>query len=81
MVKSPPANAGNMGPIPNPGRYTCHGAAKLKEPQRLEPVPPRVHAPQQEKPLQGEACAPQLESSPSGQRKARAVTKTQHSQK
>ena len=50
MVKNPPANAGDMGSIPGPGRFTCQGATKpmhhhyqahvlqLLKPDALEPM-------------------------------------------
>ena len=69
-VKNLPANAGDTGSIPGPGRSTSCGTTK---PVRhnywacaLEPVrhnyrarAPRARALQQEKPLQWEACTPQ----------------------
>ena len=49
VVKNPPANAGDTGSIPGPGRshmprsnWAC--APQLLKPARLEPVPPRWEA-------------------------------------
>ena len=73
VVKNTPANAGDTGSIPGPGRShmpwsnqvcepqllsLCHQA---RNPQLLKPVCPAACAPQ-EKPLQREARAPQVES-------------------
>ena len=55
-----------------------------REPQLEKPIRPRACAPLQEKPPQREASAPQLQMRPRSQqldRKARAATKAQHSQK
>ena len=74
--KNPPANAGDMGSIPGPGRsrlWRGNEACASQLPswrsrahvsQLLKPVCPRARAPQQEKSPQQEAWAPQLESSP-----------------
>ena len=72
-----PANAGDMGSIPDPGRSHMHGATKSlchnhwagshdywgHMPQLPRPEHLTAHALQQEKPQPWEACAPQLESS------------------
>ena len=50
--KNPPANAGDMGLIPSPGRsHSCKATKPVHHNYR-------AHAPQQEKPLQWEAYAP-----------------------
>ena len=64
LVKNLPANTGDMGSIPGPGRshvphsnYT-HASqllalcSRTQEPQLLKPVRPRAQALQQEKPVQ-----------------------------
>ena len=61
VVKNLPANAGDMGLIPGPGRSCMPRGNCACRTQVLSPSP-RAHAPQ-EKPLQWEAHAPQLESS------------------
>ena len=75
VVKNPPANAGDMGSSPGPGRSHM---PQSKKPMRhnywacpLEPTShnywvcaPRARAPQQEKPLQWEAHAPQWRVAP-----------------
>ena len=50
-VKNPPANAGDMGVIPGPGRFTCHKAAKSVCHNYWARFP-RAHVLQQEKPPQ-----------------------------
>ena len=94
-MKYPPANAGDMGSIPDPGRAhmpqssSVHAQQLLRlcsgvqEPQPLKPAHPRAHPQQQEKSLQGGAQALHLESSPhlTQLKKSRAARKTQHSQK
>ena len=63
LVKNPPANAGHIGLIPDPGR-SPHASEQLSPcATTAEARAPRAGAPQQEKPPQREACAPQLESS------------------
>ena len=63
MVKILPANAGDMGSIPAPGR--SHIAVEQLSPfAKTTELQPRAHDLQQEKPLQWEACALHLESSP-----------------
>ena len=63
VVKTPPANAGNMGLIPDPGRShmswskkpVCHNlrnCSRSQEPQLLKPARPRANALPQEKSLQ-----------------------------
>ena len=80
VVKSLPANEGDMGSIPGPHAaeqlspvYHGYWACVLEHeshnpwthvPQLLMPTCPRACALQQEEPLQWEACAPQIESSP-----------------
>ena len=56
VVKSPPANAGDVGSILGWGRF--------HRTQLLKPVHPRACASQQENPPQEQAFAPQLPSSP-----------------
>ena len=63
MVRNPPANAGDMGLIPDLRRSHMPRSnlslapqllclcPRAQEPQLLEPMRPRAHAPQQEKPL------------------------------
>ena len=71
-VKNLPANAGDTGSNPDPGRsHMLQGnkacvpqpspLSRGHMPQLLKPVYSRAHALQQEKPLQWEAHAPQLE--------------------
>ena len=69
--KYPPANAGDMGSVPDPGRFHMPQSNEARVPQllthvlqQLKPGHPRAHALQQEKPPQWEACVLQLESSP-----------------
>ena len=71
MVKNPPANAGETGLIPAPGRSHMPQSNKAREPQLLSPQAttteahaPRAYAPQQEKPLQWEARTPQWKVAP-----------------
>ena len=78
MVKNPPANAGDMGSSPGPGRSHMPQSNEACEPQLLnlratttEPVccnywtpMPRACAPQREKPLQWETCPLQPRVSP-----------------
>ena len=76
MVKNLPANAGDVGLIPDPGRshvlrsnktYTpqlLNLCSRAQELQLLKPEHPRVRASQQEKPPQCESLTLQLESSP-----------------
>ena len=59
MVKNPPANAGDTGSSPGPGRSHMPRSNKAREPQLLSPhaatteaCAPRVRALQQEKPPQ-----------------------------
>ena len=62
-VKNPPANAGDVGLIPDPGR-----SHMLRSSQACGPSPcSRVHALQREKPPQRKVHAPHLESSPTRQ--------------
>ena len=75
VVKSPPANAGDMGSIPDPEDPTCLEATKPEcynywacalEPRCLNDWSPKPwgHVPQQEKPLQWEAHTLQPEIAP-----------------
>ena len=57
VVKSPPANAGDVGSSPGLGRPHM--------PRGMKPVSPRARTQQKEKPRQWEACTLQLSSSPS----------------
>ena len=59
VVKNPPANVGDMGSSPGPGRSHMPWSNQACAPQLLslratttEVRAPRSHAPQQEKPLQ-----------------------------
>ena len=59
VVKNPPANAGDTGSSPGPGRYYMPRSNKARAPQLLSPRAtttearaPRVRVPQQEKPPQ-----------------------------
>ena len=60
VVGSLPANAGDTGLIPGPGRFQMPQVVCATT---TEPLRPKAWALQQQKPLQGEAHAPQLESS------------------
>ena len=60
VVKNPPANAGDTGPIPDPGRSHVPWSNSRTEPviqgpraASPEPARPKACAPAQEKPLQG----------------------------
>ena len=61
MVKGPPANAGDGGSVPGPGRpHLPRGSeARALEPPRSNYWSPQ--APKREEPLEWEAQAPQLE--------------------
>ena len=75
-VKNPSANVGDLGLIPDPGRFRVPQSNWVRVPQLLslctrdcklqllKPMCASAHALQKEKPLQLEACAPHLESSP-----------------
>ena len=63
MVKNLPANAGDMGSSPGPGRSHMPQSNKARAPQLLS-LRSRARAPQQEKPPQGEARAPQQRAAP-----------------
>ena len=58
VVRNLPANAGDIGSIPVPGRFTCHGTTKHVHPNygaavlQLLKSTPRACALQQEKPPQ-----------------------------
>ena len=65
MDKNPPANAGDIGSIPDPGRFHMPQKNVVHEPQLLNPhatttVAPaaRARAPQQEMPPRWESHAP-----------------------
>ena len=71
VVKNPPANAGDMGSSPGPGRPHMPWSNKAHVPQLLSPRAattearaPRARAPQQEKPPQWEAHALQQRVAP-----------------
>ena len=71
MVENPPANAGDTGSIPGPGRSHMPQSNEARVPQLLslraattEARAPRARAPQQEKPPQWEARAPQQRVAP-----------------
>ena len=64
MVKNAPANAGDTGSIPGPGKLHGPQGNLACMPQTLMPGHQKAHVPRQEKPPQQEARAPQLESSP-----------------
>ena len=53
-VKNPPANAGDVGSIPGPGKFHMLWGNWAHEPvpQLLEPLCPRAHALKREKPPQ-----------------------------
>ena len=73
MVEKLPANSGDMGSIPGPGRSHVprgHWARvpRLRSPGALDPVLP----PEEPQQLQKLACEPQLESSPSSSQLERA---------
>ena len=70
VVKNPPANVGDMGSIPGPGRFHMLRSNWACVPQLLSPCAaaaeahmPRARAPQ-EKPPQWEAHAPQQRVAP-----------------
>ena len=63
MVKNPPANAGDMGSSPGPGRSHMPRSNQVRVPQLLS-LRSREGAPQQERPLQLEACALQRRVAP-----------------
>ena len=70
-AKNPPANAGDMGLSPGPGRFHMPRSNWAHAPPLLRPRAtttearaPRAHAPQQEKPWQWEAHAPQRRVAP-----------------
>ena len=63
VVKNLPANEGDLGLIPIPGRSHILQNSSASAPQQLKPTRPRAHA-LQEKPLHWEARAPQDEEEP-----------------
>ena len=63
VVKHPPANLGDTGSLPGPGRSHMPKSNQAHAPQLLRSLYSRTQALQQ-KPLQREAFALQLESSP-----------------
>ena len=90
MVKNPPANAGDMGSSPGPGRSHVLQSHKARVPQLLSPCAtttetrkPRARAPQQEKPRNEKPAHRNKEQPPlaTTRESLRAATKTQHSQK
>ena len=90
-----PANAGDMGSIPGPGRSHMPQSNKARVPQLLslcsrarepqlpKPKCPRARTLEQEKPPQGETRTRQLERSPysSQLEETRTAVKTQRGQK
>ena len=63
--KNPPANAGDMGPIPGRGTKIPHAEEQLSLRATTTKLPcPRACAPQQEKPPQQEVHAPQPRADP-----------------
>ena len=71
MVENPPANAGDTGSVPHPGRSHVTRSNYAREPQLLSPCAttteahaPRARAPEQEKPPEWEAYAPQWRVAP-----------------
>ena len=46
VVKNPPANAGDMGLIPDLGRSHMPQSNQARAPQLLKPTHPRAHVPQ-----------------------------------
>ena len=76
VVKSLPANAGDTGLIPGPGRSHMPRSnwarapqllslrSGAREPRVLKPPAPGARAPQQERPLHWEACALQRKVAP-----------------
>ena len=63
VVNNPPANAGDTGSIPGPGRSHMSWVKEAHAPQLLR-LCPRACALQQEKPPQWEAQAPPAEKAP-----------------
>ena len=51
MVKNPPDSAGDVGLIPDPGRFHKPWSNLARAPRLVKPVCSRAHAQQQEKPL------------------------------
>ena len=82
MVGNLPANAGDMGSIPGPGRLHMLRSKQACVPQLLS-LCSRAGTAQQEKPPQWEAHSLQLESSSCSLQleKAHAATKTEHKSK
>ena len=76
VIKKPPANGGDTGSIPGPGRSHMPVCNKASEPQLLS-LHSRACAPQQEKPLQWDACKPCLESSPRSLQREKAHVQQQ----
>ena len=62
VVKNLPANAGDMGSVPDLGRFHMPWSNSVLAPQLLTPAL-KSHTPQQEKPLRREAHEPQLKGS------------------
>ena len=63
MVKNPPANAGDTGSSPGPGRSHMSRSNKARAPQ-LQSLRSRAHKPQLLKPACLEPGAPQQEKPP-----------------
>ena len=74
MDRNSPANAGDMGLIPGPGRF--QGAAKACVPRLPRPCS-RARAPQQEKPLQVRRRRPATKSGPHSLQKEKDCTQQQ----
>ena len=82
VVRRLPANAGDVGSIPDPGIFHIPQGNKVHAPQLLNPWP-RACTPQGEKSSQWEAHAPQPESGPCSsqlEKSPHAATKAQSSQ-
>ena len=78
MEKNLPANAGDTGSIPGPGRIHMHRSNEDWVPQLLSPHF-RAWARQQEQPQQWEARAPQLESDPHSPQLEKALAQQRRS--
>ena len=71
VVENPPANAGDTGSIPGPGR------SHMLRATTTEACAPRARAPKQEKPPQWEACCIATKSSPRSPQLEEARTQQQ----
>ena len=95
VVKNLPANAGDTGSVPGPGRSHMQQSNSAQAPwllglcsrawelQLWQPACPRVPAPQQEKPCNEKSIHRNWRVAPAcrNPRKASVATKTQHDQK